>query len=746
MPGHTVTTPLVVVDQEMERPVDGDPQRDASGHHHADVDIPARPAQDSEDQQDRRQVGNHRYQPGRPGPQRNDHHNGDDDERRQETFPEPGEDLCLGVIQQRADTGPFNRHAGGGHDQFVKDPAASVGRSVVQPHADPPQPLTIGDVVSTTAMAPGTFQQGQRFKRVLGHLNREQLRQRHRVPHTVVFADLFLDVADLVELRHERQALVPEVDHRLESRRTRQTLFDPLCVLTDSSLGRKEIHRIDPRLQPGHSETRRDDQQQRQRGDQPTATDDPGGQRFTARGFQQADLRSHGFRGKQRQQCRHHGQPGDQRHDGTQGPGQAELSNRADVTDDQRSETDRGGQSGQAAGLPGQLQRRRQRIGTVHGMAVVVDQVNRDSQGKDHHHDRQRAQDEVHLLAGPEQRRQRQIDRPDGHPENAKRQLPVPQGPVQQHQADGQGDQEELLVVFSAAESVEFRDNHRSTGQLRVLELAVAELLADCLDRGGAVGEAFGREQRRDADQSVRTTCRRESLEPLAGLLPLDPQVVHDRHQPVGAPADPDLRKALDSLADRLDQFLVNHLLGVFPGQPHQHQFLGSEPILESVVDLANRRFLGQPGFDVVVRRQRLGRHQQDGKCQNQKAQHQSAVLTKERWQHGKRPGMRSMRSIFEALAAGVNRESRTQECAEIAPRGLCLLSSQRRNPRDSNSASRDSYRQSRAAGRNDPYQCHHRKRVVQRGGPVIRRAGCRSSRNDDSTRSTLPSRPTPPR
>ena len=466
-------------------------------------------------------------------------------------------------------------------------------------------------------------------------MNGEQLCQRHRVPHAVVLADLAFDVPDFVELRNERQGLSAEIDHRLESRGAGQLLLDLPSVLADASSRGQEVDRVHASLQPRDANCGGHDHQQAQGRQHSTAADDPASQPMALAGSHRTGRRCQGPGREQRQQRRYGTQPGDQGHDRTQGPGQSELADRADVADLQRGESDRGGQRGQAARLPRHPQHGPQRIGTVHRVAVVMDQVHRDGQGEDHHHHRQRAQDEVHLGATPRQHRQSQVDRPDGQAQDPAGQLPVAQSRVQQHQADGQRDQEELLVVLAAAEAIEFGDDHRGAGQLGILELRVGQFFSDRGHRADPVGKALGRQQCGDADQAVGAGGGRETFETAAGLVTLDTQVLHDRHQPVGTPADPDTGQCLDPLADRLDQFLVDRLGRLLARQPHQHQLLGPKSLLEPVIDPTRRCLLGQPRLDVVVRRQRLGGDEQVGKAQDQQSQHKSAVATKELGQHG---------------------------------------------------------------------------------------------------------------
>ena len=71
------------------------------------------PAQDSEHDSQRNEVGNHRQQHRPHRPQGDGHHDADDDERRREALPEAVENLVLRLFEQRGDAGEVNRLAGG---------------------------------------------------------------------------------------------------------------------------------------------------------------------------------------------------------------------------------------------------------------------------------------------------------------------------------------------------------------------------------------------------------------------------------------------------------------------------------------------------------------------------------------------------------------------------------------------------------------------------------------------------------
>ena len=169
---------------------------------------------------------------------------------------------------------------------------------------------------------------------------------------------------------------------------------------------------------------------------------------------------------------------------------------------------------------------------------------------------------------------------------------------------------------------------------MRLRELAIRQFASNRCHRANSVSKTLVRQQRRDGDQPVGATRGRETFQATSGLVAIDSQVLHDRHQPIRTPANPDPRQRLDPLANRLDQLLVNRSLGLFARQTHQHQFFGSKSLLETVINPPCRCLAWQPRLDVVVRGQRLGSEEQVGERQDQKSQHESAVPTEELGQH----------------------------------------------------------------------------------------------------------------
>ena len=220
------------------------------------------------------------------------------------------------------------------------------------------------------------------------------------------------DLLDPRQPLDECQLRIGKLDNRLDRVERGQFLLNAEHVGDDPAAGREEVERVDLGLHPPEPQQRDRRDTRERRGHQLV----PGQQPARQPGEEQPFLglvfsrprRQDGEDRRGDEQSRRHG------HHRPQGGGVAKLRDRDDVGDADGKQPDSGRHQGDQAGAPTQRQRAPQAVGRVPRFAEVVNHMDRGFQGEDHHHDRQRAEDEVHLAAAQFENRQRDVDRPDG--------------------------------------------------------------------------------------------------------------------------------------------------------------------------------------------------------------------------------------------------------------------------------------------------------------------------------------------
>ena len=96
--------------------VDRNAQRDAGGHHGADIDHDSRPRHEAENNDDREEVRNHRDTRLRNTPQVEGKDDRNDEERRDDASDQPVDERVLRLVNERNHAGEFRRNACGEDD------------------------------------------------------------------------------------------------------------------------------------------------------------------------------------------------------------------------------------------------------------------------------------------------------------------------------------------------------------------------------------------------------------------------------------------------------------------------------------------------------------------------------------------------------------------------------------------------------------------------------------------------------
>ena len=286
-------------------------------------------------------------------------------------------------------------------------------------------------------------------------------------------------------------------------------------------------------------------------------------------------------------------------HHGTQRSRAAELTHGNEIAGTQRPHADGSGERGQETRPEGLAKRGPDAIRMRLFQAIVVVQdMNRDFESKDHHHDRQCVEHKVHFAATGPQDCNGCPNRENGEAHDHAGQRPATQLVVNQARTDRERDEEKQLVVFFPTQAVQFGDHHRRAGHVDrlTIQLAVLQDFANVCHGSGPVANPLFR-QHDDSPDPLAVARDKDSVEPLGNICVFHAEFTHHRVHASRSPTATHTGLTFDSPRDALDQLVAE--TGV---EADQNDFLGTESSLELFVGFSNLRVFRQPSFDVVVR------------------------------------------------------------------------------------------------------------------------------------------------